>query len=33
MWATLTPTSEAWTIDALLEELDAERRAFQRRQT
>jgi hypothetical protein len=33
MWATLTPTSEAWTIEALLKELDTERRAFQRRQT
>ncbi|MFO7496787.1 MAG: DUF3783 domain-containing protein [Desulfobacterales bacterium] len=33
LWATLTPTSEAWTIHSLLEELDAERRAFQRRRT
>ncbi|MDZ7597886.1 MAG: DUF3783 domain-containing protein [Desulfobacterales bacterium] len=33
LWATLTPTSEAWTIQSLLEELDAERLAFQRRQS
>ncbi len=33
LWATLTPTSEGWTMQALLDELDAERRAFQRRQS
>jgi hypothetical protein len=33
LWATLTPTSEGWTIKSLLDELDAERRAFQRRQS
>jgi hypothetical protein len=33
LWATLTPTSEAWTIQSLLEELDAEHLAFQRRQS
>ena len=33
LWATLTPTSEGWTMQSLLDELDAERRAFQRRQS
>ncbi len=28
MWAALTPTSATWTLEALLEELDAERRAM-----
>lgn len=32
LWATLTPTSEGWTMQSLLDELDAECRAFQRRQ-
>ena len=30
LWATLTPTSEQWTLTRLLNELDAERRAFDR---
>lgn len=30
LWATLTPTSENWTMQALLDELAAERRAFQK---
>ena len=29
LWATLTPTSETWTIEDLLKELAAERRAMQ----
>jgi hypothetical protein len=29
LWAALTPTSETWTLDALLAELDAERRAME----
>jgi hypothetical protein len=29
-WATLTPVSESWTIEALLEELEAEAKAFSR---
>jgi hypothetical protein len=31
LWATLTPTSETWTLTQLLAELSAERRAFQKR--
>ena len=31
LWATLTPTSEKWTLEALLAELSAERRAFQKK--
>ena len=31
LWATLTPTSETWTLKHLLAELSAERRAFQKR--
>ena len=31
LWATLTPTSETWTLRNLLEELAAERRAIQKR--
>ncbi len=31
LWATLTPTSEAWAIKELLEELAAEHRAMQQR--
>ena len=31
LWATLTPTSETWTLTQLLTELSAERRAFQKR--
>jgi hypothetical protein len=31
LWATLTPTSETWTLDALLAELAAERRALSRK--
>lgn len=31
LWATLTPTSEKWTLKQLLAELSAERRAFQKR--
>ena len=31
MWAALTPTSEQWAIDRLLEELAAERKAMQQR--
>ena len=31
LWATLTPTSETWTLTHLLAELSAERRAFQKR--
>jgi hypothetical protein len=30
LWAVLTPTSETWTLDALLKELQSEREAFQR---
>jgi hypothetical protein len=30
LWATLTPTSETWTLKHLLAELSAERRAFQK---
>ncbi len=30
LWATLTPTSEGWPVSRLLEELAAEREAFQR---
>ncbi len=30
LWATLTPTSEKWTLTRLLDELDAERKAFAR---
>jgi hypothetical protein len=30
LWAVLTPTSETWTLEALLAELQAEREAFQR---
>jgi hypothetical protein len=30
LWATLTPTSEAWPIQKLLKELAAERRAMQK---
>ncbi len=29
LWATLTPTSETWTLRRLLKELEAERRAFE----
>ncbi len=31
LWATLTPTSEAWTIQSLLTELAAEHEAMQKR--
>ncbi len=31
LWATLTPTSETWTIQSLLEELAAEHEVMQRR--
>jgi hypothetical protein len=31
LWATLTPTSETWTLKQLLAELSTERRAFQKR--
>ena len=31
MWAVLTPISEKWTLQALLSELQAERRAMQRK--
>lgn len=31
LWAVLTPTSERWTLDALLRELTAERAAMQQR--
>ena len=31
LWATLTPTSENWPVSRLLDELAAERAAFQRR--
>lgn len=31
LWATLTPTSETWTLRALLDELAAENRAMSRR--
>jgi hypothetical protein len=31
LWAVLTPVSEKWTLQALLSELQAERRAMQRR--
>lgn len=30
LWATLTPTSETWTLKQLLAELSAERQAFQK---
>jgi hypothetical protein len=33
LWATLTPTSETWTLTQLLAELSAERRAFQKRKS
>jgi hypothetical protein len=33
LWATLTPISESWSMASLLDELDAERRAFQSRQS
>lgn len=33
LWATLTPTSESWTLKALLDELAAEREAFRKRQS
>lgn len=33
LWATLTPTSEGWSIQSLLDELDAERKAFQQRKS
>jgi hypothetical protein len=33
LWATLTPTSESWTLKSLLDELAAEREAFRKRQT
>jgi hypothetical protein len=32
LWATLTPTSEGWTLKALLKELAAEAEAFRKRQ-
>jgi hypothetical protein len=31
LWATLTPTSESWTIHSLLSELAAEHREMQKR--
>jgi hypothetical protein len=31
LWAVLTPISEKWTLQALLSELQAEKRAFQRK--
>jgi len=31
LWATLTPTSETWTLKALLQELSAERRQLDRK--
>ena len=31
MWATLTPTSEKWTLHQLLQELSAERQALEKR--
>ena len=31
LWATLTPTSETWTIQSLLNELVAEHKAMQQR--
>lgn len=31
LWATLTPVSEAWTLSALLEELEQERRAMEQK--
>uniref|UniRef100_A0A7C4RU82 DUF3783 domain-containing protein n=1 Tax=Desulfatirhabdium butyrativorans TaxID=340467 RepID=A0A7C4RU82_9BACT len=31
LWATLTPTSETWTLKTLLEELSAERRQLDRK--
>jgi len=31
LWATLTPTSETWTLEVLLEELSAERRQLDRK--
>ena len=31
LWATLTPTSERWTVKQLLDELASERRAMQKR--
>jgi hypothetical protein len=32
LWATLTPISEGWSLDALLKELSAEAAAFRKRQ-
>ncbi len=31
LWATLTPTSETWSVSVLLEELAAEKAAFEKR--
>jgi len=31
LWAVLTPISEKWTLQALLSELQAEKRAFRRK--
>ena len=31
LWATLTPTSETWTVQDLLKDLDAEHQAMQKR--
>ena len=33
LWATLTPTSETWTVQDLLKELAAERQAMQQRES
>jgi len=33
LWATLTPTSETWTVQDLLKELLAEHRAMQQRKS
>jgi hypothetical protein len=33
LWATLTPTSENWTLRQLLTELSAERKAFEKEKT
>jgi hypothetical protein len=33
LWATLTPTSEGWTLKELLDELSAEREAFRKKQS
>jgi hypothetical protein len=33
LWATLTPTSESWTLRALLAELSAERQALQKKKS